>query len=150
MSSRSSTFECHWRPSRRLLVLYLSMFSLALVAVACADLPVWARLLGVLACLAHAGWVLPRHVLLARSSSVRGLRLDADGWRLRRHDGEWFPVHLSPDSLALPVAVLLVYRCEGALIGRGLCIPADSLDGESHRRLRMHLRFNRHRWTAPG
>ncbi|BCG26206.1 protein YgfX [Pseudomonas tohonis] len=150
MSSPSSAFECHWRPSRRLLVLYLSLFSLALVAVACAELPRWAQLACLFACLAHAAWTLPRQVLLASASSIRGLRLDADGWRLRRHDGQWCAVRLSPDSLALPMVVLLVYRPEGAIMTRGLCIPADSLDERSHRRLRVHLRFNRHRWVAPG
>ena len=39
--------------------------------------------LGVLLCLAHAAWVLPRHVLLTHRSSIVGLRRDEDGWHVQ-------------------------------------------------------------------
>ena len=31
---------------------------------------------------------------------------------------------------------------------RGLCIPCDALSHTQHRRLRLQLKFSRHRWAA--
>lgn len=149
MSSPSSPFECHWRPSRRLLAIYLFLLVLCLVALATAECPAWVRLLGVLLCAGHAAWVLPRRILLTAPSAILGLRLSADGLALLRRDGDWLPVQLSPDSLALPLAVLLVYRQPGRPWAQGLCVPADAMDADWHRRLRVQLRFSRQRWAAP-
>ena len=59
-------------------------------------------------------------------------------------------VALSPDSLALPLAVVLRFRLVGERRVRGLCIPRDALTREAHRRLRVRLKFSRRRWAAPG
>ena len=77
MSNPSDVFECRWQPSRWLLWLYLSALTLALLAPWLADIPLWAKLLSAAACLAHAAWVLPRHVLLTAPQAVTGLRRDA-------------------------------------------------------------------------
>ena len=55
-----------------------------------------------------------------------------------------------PDSLALPLAVVLRFRLVGERRVRGLCIPRDALTREAHRRLRVRLKFSRRRWAAPG
>lgn len=149
MSSPSDTFECHWRPSRRLLVLYLSLTFLAVLAVLAAEIPGWLRLVGVLACAAHAAWCLPRQILLTSPKAFTALRLDGDGWQLWRAADGWRPVQLRPDSLALPLAVILRFRLPGRCWVKGLCIPADALDAEQHRRLRVRLGFSRRRWAAP-
>ncbi|WP_044870606.1 protein YgfX [Pseudomonas sp. LFM046] len=150
MSSPSEVFECHWRPSRRLLALYLILSFLAVLALSVADVPFWARLAGVLACAAHAAWCLPRQILLTSPKAFTGLRLDGDGWQLWRAADGWRSVQLRPDSLALPQAVILRFRLSGEWWGRGLCIPADALDQEQHRRLRVRLGFSRRRWAEPG
>ena len=149
MSSPSNAFECHWRPSRRLLALYLSLQCLAILALLLAELPPWARIAGVLACLGHAAWCLPRQILLNSPKAFTGLRLDEDGWQLWRAADGWRPVQLRPDSMALPVAVILRFRLRGQWWGRGLCIPADALHQEQHRRLRVRLAFSRRRWAEP-
>lgn len=149
MSSPSNTFECHWRPSRRLLVLYLILSFLAVLALSLADIPFWARLAGYFGCLAHAAWCLPRQILLTSPRAFTGLRLDADGWQLWREVDGWNPVRLRPDSLALPVAVILRFSVPGQWWRRGVCIPADALDQEQHRRLRVRLGFSRRRWVEP-
>ncbi|GLZ87775.1 hypothetical protein Pres01_38260 [Metapseudomonas resinovorans] len=150
MSSPSNAFECHWRPSRRLLALYLILSFLAVLALSLADIPLWARLAGHLACVAHAAWCLPRQILLTSPKAFTGLRLNDEGWQLWRAVDGWTPVRLRPDSMAQPLAVILRFRVPGAYWSSGLCIPADALDQEQHRRLRVRLGFSRRRWAEPG
>ncbi len=150
MSSPSNAFECHWRPSRRLLALYLILSFLAVLALSVADIPLWARLVGYLACGVHAAWCLPRQILLTSPKAFTGLRLNDDGWQLWRVADGWTLVQLRPDSLALPLVVILRFQVSGEWWRRGLCIPADALDQEQHRRLRVRLGFSRRRWAEPG
>ncbi|MFC5697385.1 protein YgfX [Pseudomonas sp. GCM10022186] len=149
MSSPSNAFECHWRPSRRLLALYLILWFLAVLALSLAELPPWVRMAGLFACVLHAAWCLPRQILLTSPKAFTGLRLDGDGWQLWRESEGWRPVQLRPDSLALPQAVILRFRLSGEWWARGLCIPADALERDQHRRLRVRLGFSRRRWAAP-
>jgi toxin CptA len=150
VSSPSDVFECHWRASRLLLAAYLSALLLALITLSVVELPLWAALVSAGLCLLHAAWVLPRQVLLRHPTAFTGLRRDESGWQLfNRRDG-WQAVQLRPDSLALPVVVVLRFRLAGERRVRGLCIPRDALAREAHRRLRVRLKFSRRRWAAPG
>jgi toxin CptA len=154
VSSRSDRFECRWQASRLLLTAYLIAQALALVSLYFLDVPDWAGALGVLLCLIHGGWALPRFILLSSSSAFTGLRRDADGWQLWSARSGWKAVQLRRDSLALPLAVVLRFRLAGAsgVAGRrvrSVCIPRDALAPEVHRRLRVRLKFSRRRWAAP-
>ncbi|WJN61040.1 protein YgfX [Pseudomonas sp. SO81] len=150
MSSRSEVFECHWQASRLLLAVYLSALVLALITLFVVEVPLWASLLGVGACLLHAAWVVPRQILLRHPMAFTGLRRDEEGWQLFNSRDGWQPVQLRPDSLALPLVVVLRFRLAGERRVRGLCIPRDALPREAHRRLRVRLKFSRRRWAAPG
>lgn len=147
MSSPSNRFECRWQASRLLLAAYLAAQLFALGALLNLDLPFAS--LGILVCLAHAAWVLPRHVLLTHRSSIRGLRRDEDGWQLFSHARGWHSVQLRRDSLALPLIVVLRYRVPGEWLTRSICVPRDSQAADVHRRLRVRLKFSRRRWLAP-
>ena len=149
MSSRSDVFECHWQASRLLLAAYPSALALALITLFVVELPLWASLLGACACLLHAAWVLPRQILLRHPAAFTGLRRDESGWQLFNSRDGWQPVQLRPDSLALPLVVVLRFRLAGEWRVRGLCIPRDALPREAHRRLRVRLKFSRRRWAAP-
>ncbi|MCF5720614.1 protein YgfX [Pseudomonas syringae] len=149
MSSPSNrAFECRWQASRLLLAAYLLAQLFALGAVLSLDLPYSS--LGMLVCLAHATWVLPRHVWLTHRSSIRGLRRDEGGWQLFSDARGWHAVQMRPDSLALPLVVVLRYRLPGQWWVRSICVPADSQAADVHRRLRVRLKFSRRRWLAPG
>ncbi|MDN6865347.1 MULTISPECIES: protein YgfX [Pseudomonas] len=148
MSSPSNRFECRWRPSRRLLVAYLFAQLFALGALALIDLAF--STLAIVLCLGHAAWVLPRHILLSHRSSIRGLRRDEDGWQLFSEQRGWHAVQLLPDSLALPLVVVLRYRVKGQWWARSICVPKDAQAADTHRRLRVRLKFSRRRWLAPG
>lgn len=96
---------------------YIAAQVLALAAILTSAAPVWLQLICLLSCLAHAGYVVPRSVLLSRRGSWRGLRHDEDGWHLWNQQQGWQPIQLLPDSLALPLVVVLrfVYRAGAAL-----------------------------------
>ncbi|WP_339529147.1 hypothetical protein [Pseudomonas mucidolens] len=149
MSSPSNLFECRWHASGRLLEAYLLAQLLALGALCFLAVSPWVALSATALCLAHAGWVLPRQILLTHRSSIRGLRRDADGWQLWSAARGWHSVQLRPDSLALPLIVVLRYRLRGEWWVRSICVPADSQAADVHRRLRVRLKFSRRRWLAP-
>lgn len=150
MSSPSEAFECQWQPSRWLLCAYALTQGLALLSLLLVAIPLWARLLGVLFCLTHAVWVLPRHVLLNLPAAYRALRCNREGWQVYSAAQGWQTIELHPDSLALPTIVLLRFRLAGQRRVRSLCVPRDSLSRDQHRRLRVRLKFSRHRWAAAG
>ena len=149
MSSPSDFFECRWHASGQLLAAYLAAQLLALIAICLLSIPAWARLLGVLLCLAHGAWVLPRHIRLTHPGAMTRLRHDADGWQLWSRDKGWQAVQLRRDSLALPLLVLVRYRLAGERRVRAVCIPGAALAPDQHRRLRVRLKFSRRRWLAP-
>ncbi|AOA06412.1 MULTISPECIES: hypothetical protein [Pseudomonas] len=149
MSSPSNHFECRWHACGQLLAAYLAAQLLALIAICLLSIPAWARLLGVLLCLAHGAWVLPRHIRLTHPGAMTRLRRDADGWQLWNRDKGWQAVQLRRDSLALPLLVLVRYRLAGERRVRAVCIPGAALAPDQHRRLRVRLKFSRRRWLAP-
>ena len=149
MSSPSDTFECQWRPSRRLLAFYLIAQLCAISSSLVLGAPVALKLALILACLAHAGWAIPRKLLLSHPTTVLKIRYRGAGWSLWSPRFGWRPADVEADSLALPMAIVLRYRHEGQWWARSLCIPADSLDRDTHRRLRVRLKFARGRRGVP-
>ncbi|MBV4475029.1 protein YgfX [Pseudomonas botevensis] len=149
MSSPSNSFECRWQASRQLLAAYLLAQAFALGSLSLLSLPFWASLLGVFACLLHAAWTLPRQILLSHPKAFRGLRREGDGWQLWNQADGWQAVQLRPDSLALPLIVVLRFRLRGERRVRSICVPRDAQAADLHRRLRVRLKFSRRRWAAP-
>lgn len=149
MSSPSSPpFECRWRASSALLAIYLSVLALAIGNLFLLPTPGWLKMLGVMTCLLHAAWVVPARILLQGDRAWRGLRHDESGWQLWNRREGWQPVQLRPDSMALPLVVVLRFRRPGQWLAHGLCIPRDAMPAEQHRRLRVRLKFSRRRWAA--
>ncbi|EJL01396.1 hypothetical protein PflQ2_4089 [Pseudomonas fluorescens Q2-87] len=149
MSSPSNRFECRWQASGQLLAAYLVAQAFALGSLFLLSVPYGFITLGVALCLAHGAWVLPRHILLTHRQAFRGLRRNAAGWQLWSRADGWQAVQLRPDSLALPLIVVLRFRLQGERQVRSLCVPRDALAPDVHRRLRVRLRFSRRRWAAP-
>jgi toxin CptA len=132
-----------------LLAAYLLAQLFALGSLFLLSIPVWASVLGAFCCLAHGVWVLPRQILLTHPQAYRGLRRDAEGWQFWNQARGWQPVQLRPDSLALPLIVVLRFRLRGERRIRSICVPRDSQAADVHRRLRVRLTFSRRRWAAP-
>ncbi len=132
-----------------LLALYIAVLSLAIVTLLVMPVPFWLWGLGLLLCLLHAAWIVPSHILLTRDSSWLGLRHDQQGWSLWSRRSGWQPVQLRPDSIALPLVVVLRFKVPGDWFVRSVCIPRDAMLQAQHRRLRVRLKFSRRRWAAP-
>ncbi|MGD8218098.1 protein YgfX [Pseudomonas thivervalensis] len=150
MSNPSNRFECHWQASGQLLGAYLLAQFLALGSLFVLSVPSWSAALGVVSCLAHGAWVIPRHIRLTHRQAFSRLRRNAAGWQLWSRADGWRAVQLRPDSLALPMIIVLRFRLQGERRVRSLCVPRDALAPDIHRRLRVRLRFSRRRWAAPG
>jgi toxin CptA len=149
VSSPSERFECRWQASKRLRAVCAVGHLLALIACLMLALPAAIKLAGVVFCLVHAAWVMPRQVLLSHPQAVRGLRRDRSGWQLWSAGAGWQPVQLRHDTVALPWLVILRYRRPGQWFSRSACVPADALPVDQHRRLRVRLKFSRRRWAQP-
>ncbi len=132
-----------------MLAAYLLAQAFALCALFLLVIPFWVSLLGAMGCLCHAAWVLPRQILLSHPKAFCGLRRDADGWQLWNQADGWQPAQLRPDSLALPLIVVLRFRLRGEWRARSICVPRDAQAADLHRRLRVRLKFSRRRWAAP-
>lgn len=148
MTAKIEPFECHWPASRKLAWLVGVGFSLAASAPWFSVLPPWACLALDTLLLAQLAWAWPRLVSLAHPAALTGLRHDADGWWLFSRAEGWQRAQLYPDSLALPVLIILRVRPSGYRWRQTLLIPADALDAQAHRRLRLRLKFSRRRWAA--
>ncbi len=141
MFSPSNGFECRWHASRQLLAAYLLAQLFALGSLYLLAIPLWASLLGAFCCLLHAVWALPRQILLTHAQAFRGLRRDADGWQLWSRAAGWQAVQLRPDSIALPLVVLLRVRLRGSgasglfacpgIRRRRICTDACGFDSSS-------------------
>jgi len=147
VSSPSECFECRWQGSRLLLTAYLICQVLALLALWLGALPWWFSLPASVACLAHAGWVIPRRILLTHAQAVTGLRRDASGWQLFSRAGGWQAVRLCRDSVALPGLVVVRFARPGHWLCESQCVAGDALGADQHRRLRVRLKFSRRRWA---
>ncbi|MFG3454242.1 protein YgfX [Stutzerimonas stutzeri] len=145
----NQTFECRWGTSGLLLALYGALCFLAIAGLLILPVPPWLTLVGILLCLLHAVWAIPLHILLCRGSSWLGLRHDQSGWSLWSQRTGWQPVQLRPDSIALPLVVILRFKATGNWFARGVCIPRGAMSPDQHRQLRLRLKFSRRRWAAP-
>lgn len=78
----------------------------------------------------------------------RGLRHNQQSWQLWSAKHGWCSIQLRADSIAIPALVLVRYRFAHQRFYRSTVIPADSLSQDSHRRLRVRLKFSRQRWRV--
>lgn len=133
-----------------MLALYVTVLVLAVATLLVLPIPFWFQVIGLLLCLLHAAWIVPSRIMLSCSSSWVGLRQDPQGWSLWSQRTGWQPVQLRPDSLALPLVVVLRFKVAGDWFERGICIPRGAMPLDQHRRLRLRLKFSRRRWAVPG
>ena len=82
-----------------------------------------------------------RYVVLTAPAAVKSLiRATDGGWELCRGDGRCCTARLLPAAYVHPLLVVLRFATEEKH-RYAVVIPADSLDADSHRRLRVYLRL---------
>nr|WP_199868757.1 protein YgfX [Pseudomonas sp. CFBP 13719] len=133
-----------------MLAVYVLAQATAWLANLLMDAPILVHLAAAALCIVHALHVLPRHVLLVSPHAVTGLRRDRSGWAVWTVADGWQAAQLRPDSMALPQVVVLRFRLVGQRRVRSACVLPDCLDADTHRRLRLRLKFSRRRWAVPG
>ena len=122
--------------------------SLACLAVALAAVPWLLKLFALLVLVVQISWQILLILNHKQSFLRRGLRHSQQGWQLWSAQQGWRSIQLRADSIALPALILVRYRFAHQRFYRSAIIPADSLSQDSHRRLRVRLKFSRQRWQA--
>ena len=90
-------------------------------------------------------WTLARHGLLRSRRSFIALELTGErACALQLRTGEWVQGEIQATSYVLPWLIVLHVAVEGRTVDPRVCLFADSMARESHRRLRMRLRWARH------
>lgn len=104
--------------------------------------PWWVKLALAVAVLVQGVLIWRRHVVPSAPNAIRGLLWKADGeWELTRVDGQAFTAGLRRASYVHPALVILRFAADGG--GRhAVLLPADGVDAELHRRLRVGLRLH--------
>lgn len=135
---------CFWQPSAWLTSAQGLLALLAALAVAGSAVPQPFRIALVLFCL---GWACRRLLRARNRDRLRaryrlGLRhVRGSGWELWQPSSGWQPVRIGAGSLVTRY-VVVVYCVTARGRRLSLVIPADVLDADSHRRLRLWLRLN--------
>lgn len=126
----------------------IGVLCLAAVAVVLAAIPVLiqAALLCVVAVQLCMQW--QRIAQRQQPDQGCGVGYSTQGWQLWSPEHGWRAVQLRGDSMAVPGLILLRYRYAHQYFYRSTLIAADSLAQDSHRRLRLRLKFSRQRWQG--
>ena len=148
MSSPTDFLMLNRQPSRFLGGLLLVTSILAITALYRSSLPGLHAGLCAAAVLVYCWWVWPRQISLRHAQSVTGLRFDRHGWHVLRRDGSEAGASLQPDTFVSAFLVVVRLREPGRWLPVSVILPADSASEDALRRLRLRLRFSRHRWAA--
>lgn len=130
------------RYSRALARTVIIVHALALAVLGVLDLPWWLKLTLAMAVLIQAVITWRRHVNLTASGAIRAIVWTADGqWELSDADGKTHAAQLRRASYVQPALVVLRFKL-GKYRRRAVLLPADGVDADLHRRLRVGLRLH--------
>lgn len=127
-------------PSRRVRLITLAGFLLALFSVAALPLPLPLLVPGLLFLVAAFAYAWRHHHAL--SGHAVTVRLDSDGnWHWQQGDKSE-PVQLLGDSYHVPFLVILNFKREGKRRSiRSLLLATDNIHADIFRRVRVHLKW---------
>ena len=129
------------RFSRGLAIAVVLVHTLAIAVVLPLDVAWWWKCLIAIAVGTQAVFSWRLHVSLTAARAVHAVLWKSEGeWQLTRADGTAQNARLRRASYVQPALVVLRFRIEGG--GRcAVLLPADGVEAESHRRLRVGLRL---------
>ncbi|MFW5927309.1 MAG: hypothetical protein ACOCSR_04585 [Wenzhouxiangella sp.] len=129
--------ELPFGASRRLALLVFTLTLVALVAVWAARLPWFVQIGLSIALIGHGGASI-RHMLTPR---WQRLRIDGEHFRLEYADGKALSGRLGRSHFVSPLYIGLALRPQGRRWPRSLGVFRHQTDGDSFRRLAVHLRY---------
>ena len=134
-------FEC--QPSRYLLIATVGVHGLALLVLPPLPVVWWIKVPVALAIMFQGLVTWRRYVMLSSPQAVRGLIwIGANRWELLSSDGALHEASLLPGTYIHPWLVVLRFLMdEEDKRSYAVVLPRDSLDPDSHRRLRVQLRL---------
>jgi toxin CptA len=89
-------------------------------------------------------WTIKRHASLGSRRAFIALEIMGErACALQLRTGEWVHGEIQATSYVLPWLIILHVAVEGHVINPRVCLFADSMARESHRRLRVRLRWAR-------
>ena len=132
-------FRLDRRPSRHLLMALLAVHGMALLVLMPLPVAWWIKVPVALAVLAQgiASW--RRQLTFGSPSAAKRLVwTGGSSWELVNRDGASRPARLLPGTYVHPWLVVLRFLTEDGRTS-AVVLPRDSLDADSHRRLRVQL-----------
>jgi hypothetical protein len=147
-SSYAAPLRLERRPSRYLLSAFLAVHGMALLVLMPLPVVWWIKAPLALAVLAQGIVCWRRQLVCASAAAVRQLVWTGGGsWELFKGDGVGRRARLLPGSYIHPWLVVLRFLMEDRH-GCAVVLPCDSLDPDSHRRLRVQLGLLQDQATA--
>ncbi len=129
------------RFSRVLACALLLICGISLAVLPLLDVPWWSKLLAAAAVSLQAVLTWRGQVLPRAPGAIHALSWQADGqWELTRRDGRAFTARLRRASFVHPALVILRFVADDGA-RHAVLLPADAMDAELHRRLRVGLRL---------
>ena len=131
------------RPSRHLLIVLISVHGLALLVLPPLPVAWWIKMFLAMAITVQWLAIWRRHAALTAPPAVtRLVWTGGNRWELLGGDGGWRTARLLPDAYIHPWLVVMRFLMEEGDMRRcAVVLPRDSLDPDSHRRLRVQLRL---------
>ncbi|MBI3793092.1 MAG: hypothetical protein HY275_19745 [Gemmatimonadetes bacterium] len=125
-------------------ILVLLIHAGALAVIPPLSIPWWIKMLLAVLVLASAVYNFYYRVMLRSKRAVVGLVWDAkDEWRLTTAQGDTLMAELLPDTYVHPQVVILRFRDTVSRKKLSVILFPDSVDAETHRRLRVRLNINK-------
>ena len=128
-------------PTRYLAITLIAMHGIALVALLLLSMPPQVLAMLGLPLFASAIFYLRRDAWLSAPTACVALLLDGDRIVLTGRNGERLVGQMLPHSLITSLLTVLNVALQDSQGGRSIIILPDSLDAESFRQIRVHLKW---------
>ena len=148
MSSEKSALPLNLkiRPSKQLAIFLLLSHGGAMAVLYALTLTPWVQWSLALMVIAYLVYNMRTHALLSAPSAIVEAVWSARGdWTLLNINGEALEARLLPNSYVHPLLVLLNFQFLDMNRVRSLVLPADSLDQQTYRKLRVRLNLEKQR-----